>query len=1240
MDLFHENEDIAFAPLAAVAGDPGDTQATATVLTEGTWDIDSNAIDWFRLDSVSGEINLSIDPTGDTLARDRNLNLELRRDDGVGIGAGLTPSGSEDFSRLLTEDGTYYLRAYDAQFVDNPPAGFGISYRLTIDLPEADADDGNNSQATADPLAAGTSSHSGSFVDWHRIDSPSGELSVTMTPTGTGMVGNLNLADLNLSMDLRDAEGRVIGSGFTQSGPETATTLVREDGPVFVRVYWNAYPNGAPNDVPLNYDLTVTLPEVVADDGNNTREEADLLARGTTAFSGSREDWHRIETGPGPIALTMTPTGTDTDLNLELYNAAGERVAIDFQASGPETARFSALTDGTYYARVYSPEFNMGAPNGVSLDYTLDLDIPRDAWVTDLGLGPVRNASVGVYDIDRDGEDEIVVGASKLLDDDGNEIAPGGLTVLEADGTVKWTKTFDAFPGVDPATGKTYQTTAVTTAPTFSDVNGDGSIDIVVGVGGVNEPGLDTVGQPGDDGGVYALDADGNTLWFHQTNDRFGDEDRPDGVYSAPRVFDVDADGVREVLLTAWDHSYYILDGRTGEVEHRTNLHDTAGATPGIADLNGDGLVEVVVPSDISQNIAGGLPQQGGILHVFNAHGQQNVPGWDTQVGTSIGGDFRGKFDEQSLWASPVIGDLDRDGTLEIIQGTGDFFKDDRGTHVKVWNTDGTLRHQLETNGRVLAAPLLADLDGDGRDEIVAATTNGWVHAFNGAGQELFATEAKPFNAVGTQIINRHPIAVDLDGADGDLEILVTVGGQLIAIDSDGTQLNGIEGPAPIFGAYFGSPVAHDIDGDGLLDLIAAGTDPVTHESVVYRFDNIFDATSDDFRTASYQDNQSLHEIEAFVERFYSTILGREADAQGRNAWTDRLYSGVLSGADVASGFIGSPEFQGRNTTDAEYVEVLYEAFFNRAPDDGGFAAWTTRLADGMSRDDVLAGFTGSQEFANLANSFGINAKTGTGAVTPGAVLTGDPDDTSLLRAGVGAQTLTDGNSLLETTARAEVTVAGEVFRLYGATLGRTPDATGFEGWYNAMAAGTIQPLQAAAAFTNSAEFQQRYGALDNGAFVQLLYQNVLGRDADAQGLANWTARLEDGMERAQVVRGFSDSQEFKNATTAGLDTFMRTANVAWTDVLEGGAGDDVMNGGTGSDLFIFRKGAGGNDVIHGFEPWDMLQLSRFGYADGAEARAKMTQQGADVVFSDQGQTIRFTDTTLADMARVGFNVS
>jgi hypothetical protein len=80
------------------------------------------------------------------------------------------------------------------------------------------------------------------------------------------------------------------------------------------------------------------------------------------------------------------------------------------------------------------------------------------------------------------------------------------------------------------------------------------------------------------------------------------------------------------------------------------------------------------------------------------------------------------------------------------------------------------------------------------------------------------------------------------------------------------------------------------------------------------------------------------------------------------------------------------------------------------------------------------------------------------------------------------------------------------------------------------LRAGTVTLVQVADFFTASPEFQATYGALDNTAFVTLLYGNVLGRAPDAGGLAGWVGALDGGMTRGQVLVGFSESPEYKAA--------------------------------------------------------------------------------------------------------------
>jgi subtilisin family serine protease/sugar lactone lactonase YvrE len=100
--------------------------------------------------------------------------------------------------------------------------------------------------------------------------------------------------------------------------------------------------------------------------------------------------------------------------------------------------------------------------------------------------------------------------------------------------------------------------------------------------------------------------------------------------------------------------------------------------------------------------------------------------------------------------------------------------------------------------------------------------------------------------------------------------------------------------------------------------------------------------------------------------------------------------------------------------------------------------------------------------------------------------------------------------------------------RLYYAALARMPDYAGLQNWSNALHAGTLTLTGAADQFAASAEFVLKYGSLDNIGFVQQLYRNVLGREADPAGLNDWVGQLNAGATRGKILVGFSESNEFK----------------------------------------------------------------------------------------------------------------
>jgi len=114
--------------------------------------------------------------------------------------------------------------------------------------------------------------------------------------------------------------------------------------------------------------------------------------------------------------------------------------------------------------------------------------------------------------------------------------------------------------------------------------------------------------------------------------------------------------------------------------------------------------------------------------------------------------------------------------------------------------------------------------------------------------------------------------------------------------------------------------------------------------------------------------------VEAFVSRFYEVCLSRQPDETGIVKFSSDLKSGVKTGADIAKEIINSNEFKSRNLSNQDYLIILYKAFFNREPDEQGFATWLNGLNKGASRNYVLSGFVNSTEFVNLCRNYNIRA--------------------------------------------------------------------------------------------------------------------------------------------------------------------------------------------------------------------------------------------------------------------------
>ena len=119
--------------------------------------------------------------------------------------------------------------------------------------------------------------------------------------------------------------------------------------------------------------------------------------------------------------------------------------------------------------------------------------------------------------------------------------------------------------------------------------------------------------------------------------------------------------------------------------------------------------------------------------------------------------------------------------------------------------------------------------------------------------------------------------------------------------------------------------------------------------------------------------NRSISLTE-FVARCYTKALGRNGDIAGIDSWCMQILTGAWTPRNVAAdGFFHSDEFIAKNTTNAEYVSILYQTFLGRELDAPGYELWVGLLdRNEWTRDQVLDGFADSDEFKAILASFGL----------------------------------------------------------------------------------------------------------------------------------------------------------------------------------------------------------------------------------------------------------------------------
>lgn len=431
-------------------------------------------------------------------------------------------------------------------------------------------------------------------------------------------------------------------------------------------------------------------------------------------------------------------------------------------------------------------------------------------------------SSPAVADLDNDGTIE-VVGATYPL-----------FVLNGEDGSEQWS--------VDPTGGRVWPGVVV------ADVDGNGDLEVVTAHGG---------------GYVHVFDHAGNTVWSQQPT---GNELRGLAAY------DLDDDDTLEIIVTGavygevntwvYEHDGTLCAGWPQLGDDSGYAYGVFNDNAAVGDLDGDGMGEIIVPSDVHYICA--YEPNGDQIPAHSMYGDK---GWGkVGVWESLEIELRGwgacsgvreeRYRTNFAHGPAVIADVDGDGVVEVVV-TGNvydcavghppgkyngvyIFNGDRSR----FNVDGydwqsppvDTGAPLSEDWNVIENnrpnPAVADLDGDGEREIIYSSYDGRVHAF-----WLDKTEHDnwPYSvykaAEGFYRFASEPVVADLDD-DGHAEVIFASWvqkdtnrtGKLHILDYQGNPLHEIDLPSafgdPDWNGALAAPTLADIDADDDLELV------------------------------------------------------------------------------------------------------------------------------------------------------------------------------------------------------------------------------------------------------------------------------------------------------------------------------------------------------------------------------------------------------------------------------------
>jgi hypothetical protein len=466
-----------------------------------------------------------------------------------------------------------------------------------------------------------------------------------------------------------------------------------------------------------------------------------------------------------------------------------------------------------------------------------------------LGGGRIKHSTPAAADLNGNGYKELVVGA-----------VDGMLYVVAYNGAT-WSKVWSrqVADDLNPSLPISEQTAdnIIESAVAIADIDNDGNLEIVVTTGGTPNAATPSLNRPG---GIIVYERDSDWVfsvksgWPFLMPDTMGqgaggsDPDGVrDGIRAAPALGDIDGDGDLEIITISYDrrirafhHDGTVVNGWPIEREAGDIILRGGDSSPALGDIDNDGLDEIVVgtltPPWNGDNGDGPFPSQ------YDSPDYSRATLWAINGDSTLVDGFP-VITEMVIKSSPALGDIDGDGTLEIVVGTGNFSGYINGHQVYAWHGDGTpvSGWPKATEGNMMSSPALADLNEDGvLDVIIGCGADNdssckKMYAWKGDGSNL-----PGFPMTTSYSLANPPVVADIDN-DGKLEILQTtnLANEIQVIQHNGSS-SAIDTSRSAGSKIWASVLVDDLDNDGMMETVAvAGSSQAV--MVIFEETGVFD---------------------------------------------------------------------------------------------------------------------------------------------------------------------------------------------------------------------------------------------------------------------------------------------------------------------------------------------------------------------------------------------------------------